>query len=193
MKSRIVAAFGEEKLEHRENITYPQIHIADHTRRTGGEHAIEIYDALPKGIDTLVVENPGLDISATFFKPQCFRDEHGKEPDNCEGVFYLTFPTDKTWILFFEIKDCKPTNISHYFIKTKEQVKTVVQIFRDREIIASKNDKRVYANISFPRRNKVDFFSQLIKPGEAKEWLDRYGIFIRGTNCLTVKNDTTIF
>lgn len=190
MKNRIAEVFGDEKLEHRENIIYPQIHVVDLTRRTENKQAIEIYDTRPAGIDTLVIENPDLDITATFFKPQCFREEQGKEPDNCEGVFYLSDSTDETWVLFLEIKDCKPANISSYFTKTKEQIKTVVQIFRDKKIIAK--DKRVYANISFPRRNKVDFFSQLIKPGEMKTWLDSHRIFIRGTNNLKIKNRTSI-
>ncbi|MDR2968034.1 MAG: hypothetical protein LBV32_00335 [Tannerellaceae bacterium] len=189
MKNKIAKVFGKENLEHIENITYSQIHVADLTRRTKSKQAIEIYDAQPEGIDTLVIENPGLDITATFFKPQCFLDERGKEPDNCEGVFYLSDPAGETWILFLEIKDCKSTNISTYFTQAKEQIKKVVQIFRDKKIIA--NDKCVYANISFPRK-KTDFYSHLIKPGESKEWRDCYRIFIRGTNNLKIKNRMTI-
>lgn len=191
MKNSIVAAFGDDKLAHRENITYPQIHVIDLTRQTDNRQNIEVYDVRPEGIDTMLMENPNsLDISATFFRPQCFQNAHGREPDNCEGVFYLSESTEQTWILFFEIKDCKQTNISHYFVTAKNQIKTVVQIFRDREIIAK--ERRVYANISFPRRNKTDFYNQLIKPGEAKQWLDNDKIFIRGANRLGIKNKTTI-
>lgn len=190
MKNRIITALGNEKLKHIENITHSQIYIADLTERTSGTQDIEIYNTQPDGVDTLLIENPNLDITATFFKSQCFQDEHGYEPDNCEGVFYLSDSTDKTWVLFLEIKDCKAKNISKYFVKTKEQIINVVRIFREKEIIAE--NKRVYANISFPRRNKTDFFNQFIKNFERKKFLDDYNIFIKGTNRLVIKNSTKI-
>jgi hypothetical protein len=190
MKNRIIAALGEDKVKHIENITYPQIHVTDLTQRTNSAQGILISDTQPEGIETLLIENPNLDITATLFKPQCFRDEHGYEPDNCEGVFYLTNSTDQTWVLFLEIKDCKHTNISKYFTKSKKQIIETVQIFRDKKIIAVK--KRVYANISFPRRDKISFYKQVIEPGERKGFLDKHNIFICGTNKLVIKNDKTI-
>ena len=189
MKNKIIAALGNDKLEHKENITYPQIHVIDLTQRTNSVQSVEIYPAKPPDIDTLLIENPNsLDISATFFKPQCFKDEHGKEPENCEGVFYLTNSTDKTWVLFFEIKDSKAKNISDYFEKAKKQIIKVVEIFRDKQIIS--HDKKVFANISFPRRNKTDFYNQLIK--DPKYFIDEYKIILYGTNKLTIKSDVEI-
>jgi hypothetical protein len=189
MKNKIVVALGNDKLEHKENIAYPQIHVIDLTRRTHGTQSVEIYDKKPNDIDTLLIENPSLlDISATFFKPQCFQDKHGKELNNCEGIFYLTNSTDETWVLFLEIKDCKVNNISRYFEDAKKQIITVVKVFRDKNIIAQ--DKKVYANISFPRRTKTDFYNQLIK--NPKEFLDRHKIILRGTNRLTIRNCKTI-
>ena len=189
MKDKLNATFGSDKLEHKENITYPQIHVIDLTRRTKGKKAMEIYDTKPEGIDTLLMENQGVNISATFFKPQCFMYETGKEPDNCEGVFYPTDSTDKTWLLFLEIKDCNRTNISQYFRKAKKQIVQIVQIFREKNVIAQNKD--VYANISFPRE-KARFYNQLIKPGESKGFFDKYKIRIRGTNHLKIKNTTII-
>ena len=190
MKSKITAAFGDDKLDNKENITYPKIYVIDLTRRTNGKQGVEIYDAQPAGIAALLIENPNLDISATFFKPQCFLDEQGREPENCEGVFYLSDSTDKTWILFFEIKDCNVENIPNYFKKSKNQIISTVQIFRNKKIISEK--KRVYANISFPREGKTEFFNQLIKPREIKEFIDNHNIIIRGTNHLKIKNSTKI-
>ena len=161
MKNKLIKAFGNDKLEHKEHITYPQIHVADLTNTTKGREGLKIYDSLPKEIDTLLIENPNLDITATFFMSQCFQNEEGKEPDNCEGVFYLSNSTEKTWVLFLEIKDCKA--------------------------------KKVYANISFPRRNKTDFSNQLIKAGELKSFIDNYNISIRGTNKLRIKDETKIY
>lgn len=190
MKNKITAVFGEDKLVHKPTLKFPQIHVMDFTERTRGEKGLEIFGKKPNDIDTLVIENPNLDITATFFKPQCFLNERGEEPDNCEGVFYLSNSNDDTWLLFIEIKDCKSKNISKYFAKTKNQIISIVQIFRDKNIITP--NKKVYANISFPRRNKKEYFSQLIQSGEKKEFLNNYKIFIRGTNRLKIKNDTTI-
>jgi len=190
MKSKLVATFSNSMLEHKEDINYPEIHVIDLSRRTDGQQSIEVYETKPNDIATLQIENPELNISGTFFKPQCFKNERGHEPDNCEGVFYLSDSTDKTWILFLEIKDCDAGNISTYFKKAKEQIISVVKVFRDKKIIAS--NKRVYANISFPRRGKANYFSQMIKHPEKKEFLDKYGIFIKGTNRLIIKNNTTI-
>ena len=120
---------------------------------------------------------------------KCFRDEHGKEPENCEGVFYLTNSTNETWVLFLEIKDCKVMNISRYFEDAKKQIINVVKIFRNKNII--NQDKKVYANISFPQRNKTDYYHQLIK--NPKDFRDKHKIILRGTNKLVIKNDTTIF
>jgi len=191
MKNKIVSVFGNDNLEHRESITYPQIHVVDLTRRTNGTEGTTIYSSPLSNIATLLIENPHLDITATFFKPQCFQNEKRKEPKNCEGVFYLSNSTNETWVLFLEIKDCEAGNIANYFAEAKEQIITVVKIFRDKKIIS--DNKRVYANISFPRRNKTDFYTQLIKPGEAKRFLDSYKIFIRGTNNLKIKNNKTIY
>ena len=190
MKNRIVAALGNEKLKHFENVTYSKIHVIDLTRRTNSVQNIEIYDTQPAGIATLLIENPNLDITATFFKPQCFIDEHRKEPDNCEGVFYLSNSTDKTWVLFLEIKDCNVGNISTYFKDAKKQIINTVQIFRDKDIITQK--KRVYANVSFPRATKMNYFNQFIEKPEKKKFLDDYNIFIKGTNKLVIKNSTAI-
>ena len=188
MKNKLIAALGNDRLVHKDNMNYPQIHVVDLTERTKGRQGIEIFPEKPNDIDTLLIENPNLDVSATFFKPQCFRDEYGVEPDNCEGVFYLTNSTDNTWVLFLEIKDCLPKNIGNYFDKAQKQIIKVVEIFREKKIIAQ--NKNVYANISFPRRNKTDYYNQLIK--NPKDFRDKYKIILRGTNRLIIKSSTTI-
>ncbi|MDR2622742.1 MAG: hypothetical protein LBC48_09240, partial [Dysgonamonadaceae bacterium] len=164
MKNKITDVFGKNKLVHKTDLNFPQIHVIDFTERTKGIKGLEISDKKPNDIDTLVIENPNLDITATFFEPQCFLNERNEEPDNCEGVFYLSNSNDDTWLLFIEIKDCKSKNISKYFVKTKNQIISVIQIFRDKNIITP--NKKVYANISFPRRNKKEYFNQLIQSGE---------------------------
>jgi hypothetical protein len=191
MKDKITTAFGEDKLVNKTDINFSQIYVIDLTERTQSAKGLEIYNTKPDDIDTLLIENPNLDITATFFKPQCFINERETEPENCEGVFYLSNSTEQSWVLFIEIKDCKSKNISKYFEKTKVQVISVVQIFRKNNIISP--NKKVYANISFPRRNKKEYYSQLIQVGEKKEFFDRHKILIRGTNNLKIKNEQTIY
>jgi len=191
MKNKITAAFGNEKLEHWEHITYSQIHVIDLTRKTNSRKGVEIHDTQPEGVATLLIGNPNIeDISATCFKAQCFCDVRGNEPTNCEGVFYLSDSTDKTWILFIEIKDCDKGNIAKYFKDAKKQIISTVQIFRDKQIITE--DKLVYANVSFPRADKINFFNHFIKNPEQKKFRDDYKIAIKGTNKLVIKNHRTI-
>lgn len=51
----------------------------------------------------------------------------------------------------------------------------------------------VCANISFPRRNKTDFFSQLVKGGEPKQIRDKHKIIIRATNHIKIKDNKIIY
>ena len=190
MKNRIIKAFGNEKLEHWENITYSQIHVIDLMRRTNNAQSIAIYDAQPEGIATLLIENPNLDITATCFKPQCFQNEQKKEIKSCEGVFYLSNSTKETWVLFIEIKDCNVGNISEYFKDAKKQIINTVRIFRDKNVITE--NKIVYANVSFPRACKMNFFNHFIKNPEQKKFRDDHKIMIKGTNKLKIINNKAI-
>ena len=191
MKDKIIATFGEEKLEHKENINYPHLYVIDLSRRSNKKEDMKIFDAPQENIATLLIENPKLiEISVAYFKPQCFQDEHGYEPDNCECVFYLSNSTNETWVLFLEIKDCDSGNISTYFKKAKVQIIKTVQAFRDKKII--NDDKRVFANVSFPRTGQMNYFNHFIKHPEKKKFLDEFNIFIKGTNKLKIENHKKI-
>jgi hypothetical protein len=190
MKNKIAQVFDKDKLEHQTGINFPQIHVIDLTERTKGLQNMEIHDHKTNDIDTLLIENPNLDISATLFKPQCFMDETGQEPDNCEGVFYLSDSYAQTWVLFIEIKDCKPKNVSNYHQDIKDKFIVNVKLFRDKGIIAQ--NKVVYAVASFPRIEKTNFHSHLIKASEWKQFRDKYKIMIKGTNEITIRNEKSI-
>ncbi|MDR2232119.1 MAG: hypothetical protein LBE56_03230 [Tannerella sp.] len=187
MKNRIIKILDGRYLIQKENLFYPHIYVADLSNITKNQQGINIFDTQPFEVEALHIENPNLDISATFFLPQCFLDENGKEIESCEGVFYLTDSTDKTWVLFIELKDCKVKNISRHSQKAIEQIKSTVQFFRDKKII--RKNKIVYANIAFPRR-KSDYYSQVIK--QPKAYVDEFKIILKGTNYLKIKNSRTI-
>lgn len=167
------------------------IHIADYTEKTQSARNIELHPAKPADIDTLEIKNDNkLQIAACIFGKQSLTDENDKEIKHCECVLFPTFPTINHWILFVEIKDCKPGNISQYFNHAKEQIIETVSFFRKKNIIPE--NKKVHAVISFPRRNKMSFYNQLIQTGERKHFFDAYKIMIKGTNTLEARSHTQI-
>ncbi|MBN2602911.1 MAG: hypothetical protein JXA91_02115 [Candidatus Thermoplasmatota archaeon] len=189
MRNRIVNEFGEDKLEH--VITdKPFFYVVDYTERTDSERAVEVLDTFPIDIDPLVVNNPTiLDTTTTIFKPQCFMDG-GVELKQCEGVMYLTSNTPESWVVFIEIKDCKPKNASDYHQDIKEKFIVNVNLFRDKGIIPQ--DKVVYAIASFPRKGKTNFHNHFIKATEWKKFRDNHKIMIKGTNKITLKNEISV-
>ncbi len=101
--------------------------------------------------------------------------------------FYLQI---NSWLLFVEIKDCKPKNAANYHGEAKEKIIANVQLFRDKKIIDK--DKIVYAVVSFPRKARTNFHNHLIKASEWKKFRDDYKIMIKGTNEITIKNERSI-
>lgn len=185
----MVAEFGEDKLGH---VTTQKIkfYVVDYTEKTNSARSVEVLNTLPTGIDPLSVHNPTLlNITTTIFKPQCFMDGK-KELKQCEGVMYLTTNTTESWVVFIEIKDCKPSNASKYHKEIKEKIIANVGLFREKRIIPQ--NKVVYAIASFPRKDKTNFHNHLIKPPEWKQIRDKYKVMIKGTNEIKVKNDVII-
>lgn len=189
MKNRMINEFGMDKLGHF-TTDKKEFYVVDYTEKTNSARSVEVLETFPTDIDPLLVRNPiPLNITTTIFKPQCFMDK-GKELKQCEGVMYLTTNTPESWIVFIEIKDCKPSNASKYHKDIKKKIITNVELFRDKGIIPK--DKVVYAIASFPRKDKINFHSQLIKAYERKQFRDKYKVMIKGTNEITVKNNVSI-
>jgi hypothetical protein len=189
MKNRMVNEFGEDKLRH--FATQKEVfYVVDYTERTDSTRSVEVLETIPTDIDPLIVRNPPtLDITTSIFRPQCFMDGVD-ELKQCEGVMYLSANTPATWIVFIEIKDCKPKNASDYHKEIKEKFTVNINLFRKKGIIP--NDKIVYAIASFPRKAKTNFHNHFIKATEWKQFRDRHKIMIKGTNEITVKNNERI-
>jgi hypothetical protein len=185
----MVDEFGEDKLGH--FITEEEeFYVVDYTEKTNSVRSVEVLETLPTDIDPLIVRNPtSLNITTSIFKPQCFMDGE-KELKQCEGVMYLTSNTHASWVVFIEIKDCKPSRASKYHKEIKEKIITNVTLFREKGIIPQ--SKVVYAIASFPRKDKTNFHNQLIKAPERKEFRDKYKVMIIGANKITVKNSVSI-
>jgi hypothetical protein len=189
MRNRLVDKFGEDKLEH---ITTQktEFFIVDYTEKTNSLRSVEVMEILPTDIDPLNVFNPKpLKITTSIFKPQSFMDGE-RELKQCEAVMYLTTNTTESWVVFIEIKDCKPRNVSDYHKEIKEKFIANIGLFRDREIIPK--NKVVYAIASFPRKGKINFHNHFIKATEWKQFREKHKIMIKGTNELTVKNNISI-
>jgi hypothetical protein len=169
-----------------------EIHVVDYTDKTNSVRDIEFLDCKPSDIESLkLVNSDHLSISAAVFENRCIIDtKTNKELSHCECAVFPSENDDTTWVLFIEIKDCKPKNIGQYFSKTKEQVIKTVAEFREKGLIA--RDKNVHALISFPNRNKVDYYNQLIQQGERQWFLHQHKIIIKGTNILTIKNNRVL-
>jgi hypothetical protein len=189
MKNRMVNEFGEDKLLHvttRKAVFY----VVDYTEKTHSTRSVEVLETYPTDIDPLTVHNPNpLDITTTIFKPQCFMDGE-KELKQCECVMYLTANTPTSWVVFIEIKDCKPRNASAYHKEIKEKFIVNIDLFRNKEIIPQ--DKVVYAIASFPRKEKTNFHNHFIKATEWKQFREKHKIMIKGTNEITLKNNERI-
>ncbi|NDV46880.1 hypothetical protein D0T49_07445 [Paludibacter sp. 221] len=189
MKNELLTIF-RDKIEH-QGIYSDEIHIVDYTERTKSKRAVVAHCVKPVDIDSLKILNPTkIHLTTSIFKPQCFIDADGKELKQCECVIYPTSYVNNYWILFVEIKDCKPKNLSRFSQDVKDKFIANVTIFRDKGII-SKN-KIVYAIASFPRRNKTDFHSHFIKISEVKKFLDSHNIIIKGTNKITIQDKQII-
>ena len=190
MKNKIESVFDADKFKY---VSFPDIHlyVVDYTEKTNSAHSVEIHNVKPVDIDALTIYNPTeINISTSIFMPQCFIDENDKEPKQCECVMYPTVLSAISWVLFIEIKDCKPKNAANYHSEAKEKVLANVQLFRDKNIIDI--DKVVYAVVSFPRKAKTNFHNHLIKASEWKKFRDDYKIMIKGTNEITIKNEKSI-
>jgi hypothetical protein len=189
MRSKLNATLPSGKIKH---VEYPdgEIYVADYTERTKSVRGVEVCNAKPDDMDVLTLKNETLlNITASIFGKQCFMDEKNKEIKHCECILYPTNATTNTWVLFVEIKDCKPKNISGYFISAKKQIIQTVKLFRDRNLLEA--DKKVHAVISFPRK-KTDFYRNIITQGIRQQFLHQHKIIIRGSNIVTVKNNKSI-
>jgi hypothetical protein len=189
MKNKLNSVLSADKVRH-EEYSDNEIYVADYTERTKSAKEVEVCNTKPDDIDVLTLKNEALiSITASIFGKQCFMNEQNKEIKHCECIMYPTKSSFNTWVLFVEIKDCKPKNVSKWFVSAKEQIKQTVQLFRERNLIET--NRKVHAVISFPR-NKMDFYSNLIQNEERQQFLHQYGIIIRGANKVVIKSDRNI-
>nr|WP_321520737.1 hypothetical protein [uncultured Macellibacteroides sp.] len=189
MKSRIEKSYP--KISFVET-SWPEIHVADYSDKTGSTRTIEYHETKPADINSLTLINDGaLHITAATLNEQSMTDpETDKEMSHCECVLFPHQNDEGTWVLFVEIKDCKVRNMSEYFKKAKEQIVATVADFRNREVIPK--GKNAHAVISFPNKTKTNYYNQIIHQGDRTAFLHQHKIIIMATNTITIKNNRSL-
>lgn len=179
------------------NTSAKTIYVADYTERTGSIRKVEIHTSLPDipngngEMDCLKLNNKQpVSLDFCLFDDHQFKDEEGKDISHCECCFFPASDDEHSFIAFVEIKDCKAKNVSVYKDKTKEQILSTVQLFKELEIIG---EQKVYGIISFPRRKKM-FFNDFPYRDvyEATRWVKNYGIHLFASNEVDVVNATML-
>ena len=121
----------------------PIIYVADFTERTENVRKVEISNSIlmdPNDnnveMDCCLVVNPEeMMVNYNIFDDAQFEDEKGKLLKHGECCLFPHINDTKTWILFIEIKDCKPSRIGKYKKNVKEKSIKNVELFRDKKII----------------------------------------------------------
>lgn len=134
----------------------PDIYVADMTNRSRNARRIEITDnqqLSPDGngmMDSLVFHNPNiLSVDFCIFDDHDFKHPYALRDDkHCEGCMYPSLHDPASWMVFVEIKDCKPRFIKKYKQDAKRQIFNVVKAFHQRNIILKEH---IYGIISCPR------------------------------------------
>jgi hypothetical protein len=189
MKNKLDTVLPHGKVTHTE-YSDNEIYVADYTNRTQSDRNIEVSNVKPEDMDVLTLKNnKHLNITASIFGKQCFMDEKNKEIPHCECILYPTKSNCDAWVLFVEIKDCKPKNVSEHIAYAKEQIVSTVKLFRDKSILET--NKKVHAVISFPK-DKTNFYHHLISIDEINRFIKQYKIIMRTTNTLSIKSERNI-
>ncbi len=173
------------------------LYIADFSERTQKARGVEVHNTLPtlpdnplKNMDCVRIKNPShLNLDFNIFDDHQFKDSQGKDIRHCEGCIFPSKTHDDSWVAMFEIKDCKPKNISCYKEDVIEQIISTTNIFRRKNIISS---HKVYGVVSFPRI-KVSFNDTIFgMPPEYKRLKKKHKILFAASNEIEIRDDKSI-
>ena len=98
-----------------------KLYIIDFTERTMSVRKVEIHTKIPfipettTEMDGLTLNNAtSLSVDHVIFDDCQFKDEKGLQIEHCECCLFPSSGNEGCWIMFVEIKDCKPKNIAVY-------------------------------------------------------------------------------
>jgi len=189
MKNRILAKFPcQDFLSYNTAVIY----IMDYTNQTGNVRGIACSDTAPIDIEAFAINNTNLlDITFCVFRENTIKlEEKSKELSHCEGVLFPTVNSDKTWIIFLELKyPQKKENLGSNLKEAREQLLFTLDLFRKQKIIEEK--RLVFLIFSAPKYNQkskygIPFENWSMDPGELKEIRRTKYAIMRGINNIQV-------
>ena len=171
-----------------------KLYIIDFTERTMSVRKVEIHTKIPfipettTEMDGLTLNNAtSLSVDHVIFDDCQFNDEKGLQIEHCECCLFPSSGNEGCWIMFVEIKDCKPKNIAVYKEKCKSQLVSTIQDFRKHNLISDTN--KVHAVISFPRRNKTAFNEMIVGDLiEQTRLFKEHKIYFVATNKMAIRD-----
>ena len=171
-----------------------KLYIIDFTERTMSARKVEIHTKIPfipettTEMDGLTLNNAtSLSVDHVIFDDCQFKDEKGLQIEHCECCLFPSSGNEGCWIMFAEIKDCKPKNIAVYKEKCKSQLVSTIQDFRKHNLISDTN--KVHAVISFPRRNKTAFNEMIVGDLiEQTRLFKEHKIYFVATNKMAIRD-----
>lgn len=163
----------------------------DYTEQTNGVRGIEWSDSAPSDIESFVINNsPLLDITFCAFKENTIKLQGEViEKTHSEGTLFPTTNSNKTWIVFLELKYPKKKNLGTNLKKAREQLLSTLDLFREQEIIEEK--RLVYLIFSAPKYNQeskygTPFESWSMQPQDLKDIRKKKYAIMRGVNAFEV-------
>ena len=171
-----------------------KIYIMDYSNQTNNVRGIEWSNSTPTDIAAFIINNtPLLDITFCAFKENTIKlAGETKEISHCEGVLFPTDNTDKTWIIFLELKyPKKEENLGTNMKNAREQLFLTLDLFKEQGIIKEK--RLVYLIFSAPKyTNKTPFESWSMQPNELKEIRKTKSAIIRGVNSIDIISNESL-
>lgn len=194
MRSRIRQHYQDTYITTRSVGT---LYLADFSERTQKTRGVEVHNTIPscpdnpdREMDCVRLYNPTcIGIEFNIFDDHQFKDEHGNDLIHCECCIFPSENHNKSWVVMLEIKDCKPKNISDYKDDVIQQIISVTNIFRKKNIITS---HKVYGIVSIPRC-KVSFNNTIFgMPPEYKSLKKKHKILFAATNAMEITDNSII-
>ncbi|MCM1040946.1 MAG: hypothetical protein NC396_00775 [Bacteroides sp.] len=167
------------------------LYIADFSERTKGKRGVEIHESMPSCPKDLrvpmdcfeVVNLQKLEVGFNVFEDHQFKNKKGEDIEHCEGCLFPIVKGDVSWVVMLEIKDCKSKNIKNYREKAVNQIVSVTEIFREKQIITK---QKVYGVIALPKHKTAFDYTMFGMPPMYKELKQKHNILFSATNRILI-------
>lgn len=174
MERKIKATFAETVPDfYTDNAE--KIYIMDYSNQTNKTRGVEWANTKPADIKAFIINNtPLAKINFVVFKDNTKLLGTTTDISHCEGILYPTITSNKTWVIFLELKYPKRKNLGKELKSARNQLLQTLDLFRSYSII----DKKRLAYLIFSAPNyscRTPFESWNMSPNDLRE--------IRKTKC----------